>query len=82
MTVAEYFKMSSSIIGCLFDTKENNNKYYMSVLLLIDQRLRCIGVKDFSTELNCNNSNPVFGRRHFKLFNCHVLWDTVVSWTV
>ena len=48
--------MSSSIICCLFDTKENNNKYYMSVLLLIDQRLRYIGVKDFSTELNCKKS--------------------------
>ena len=31
MTVGEYFKMSSSII--LFDTKENNNKHYMAVLL-------------------------------------------------
>ena len=55
MTVAEYFKMSSSIIGCLFDTKKNNNKYYMSVLLLIDQRLRCIGVKDFLPNLTAKS---------------------------
>ena len=33
MTVAEYFKMSSSIIVKLFDTKENNNKHYTAVLL-------------------------------------------------
>ena len=34
MIVGEYFKMSSSIFFKLFDTKENNNKHYMAVLLL------------------------------------------------
>ena len=33
ITVGKYFKMSSSIIFRLFDTKENNNKHYMAVFL-------------------------------------------------
>ena len=33
MTVGEYFKMSSSIFFKLFETKGNNNKHYIAVLL-------------------------------------------------
>ena len=53
MTVGEYFKMSSSMIFKLFDTKENSNKHkWQSYYSKIDHRLRYIGVKDFFNVLN------------------------------
>ena len=38
-----------------------------------DFKVKYIGVKDFSNEINYKNSNLVFGRRHSKPFaNCFV----------
>ena len=56
MTVGEYFKMSSSIIfSCLIPKRIIINIIWQSYYSKIDHRLRYLGVKDFSNELNAKS---------------------------
>ena len=66
----------------MFDTKETNNSFYMTVgLYKNDFTVKKNMSLTFFKEINCKKSlisNTVYGRRHSKLFtNCHVSWDTL-----